>query len=183
VALSLLVAQAGVAQVYTNTTEDSNPLVQYAQPNEELKGELREMNRLAAANNGSTDVLVYYGESGSQFDNYNAYVGPDRDSWDESYRNNKPTCMMWYNSLPLPWYFAAGDMDVGCENSERNLQSLATQNPPPVIITQDFDPTVPEATLQEAGYEGETYRMRTTGDRNRFTVWTNEDAVGNGTAQ
>jgi len=182
-ALCVLVAQAGAAQVYTNTTEESNPIVQYAQPNAELKEGLQEMQRLGAANNGSTDVLVYYGESGSQFDRYNAYVGPDRDEWDESYRNNKPTCMMWYNSLPLPWYFAAGDMDVGCENSERNLGTLVEQNQPPVIITQNFDPTVPEEALQEAGYEGESYRLRTTGDRNVFTVWTNEDAVDEGTAQ
>jgi hypothetical protein len=73
-------------------------------------------------------------------------------------------------------------MDVACENSERNLVSLATQNPPPVIITQNFDPTVPEAALREAGYDGDTYRMRTTGDRNLFTVWTNESAVDAGTA-
>ena len=182
-ALSLLVAQSAVGQVYTNTTEDGNPMVQYAQPNEELKDGLVEMQRLAAAHDGRTDVLVYYGESGDQFDSYNAYVGPDRDSWDESYRNNRPTCMMWYNSLPLPWYFAAGDMDVSCENSERNLASLASQNPPPVIITQNFDPTVPEAALREAGYTGDTYRMRTTGDRNRFTMWTNEAAIDNGTTQ
>lgn len=182
-ALSLLVAQSAVGQVYTNTTEDGNPMVQYAQPNEELRDGLIEMQRLAAAHDGRTDVLVYYGETGDQFDNYNAYVGPDRNSWDESYRNNRPTCMMWYNSLPLPWYFAAGDMDVNCENSDRNLASLASQNPPPVIITQNFDPTVPEAALREAGYEGETYRMRTTGDSNRFTLWTNEAAVDNGTAQ
>ncbi len=183
VAASLLVAQAGVGQVYTNTTEESNPMVQYAQPSESLKGDLREMDRLATANSGGTDVLVYYGETGSQFDEYNAYVGPDRSEWDESFRNNKPTCLMWYNSLPLPWYFAAGDMDVTCENSERNLESLLRQSPPPVIITQDFDPTVPEAALTDAGYEGNTHRMRTTGDRNLFTVWTNEDAVDNGTAQ
>jgi len=182
-ALSLLVAQAGVAQVYTNTTEDSNPMVQYAQPDAELKGELREMNRLAATNDGSTDMLVYYGESGDEFDRYNAYVSPDRENWDESYRNNQPTCLMWYNALPLPWYFAAGDMDVSCENSERNLVSLTRQNPPPVVITQNFDPTVPEAELEAAGYESDTYRIRTTGDRNVFTVWTNESAVDNGTAQ
>jgi uncharacterized protein (TIGR03663 family) len=172
--LSALVVQSAVAQVYTNTTADENPMVQYAQPSAELQGELVEMNRLAAANSGSTDVLVYYGESGSQYDETNAYVGPNRDEWGDSWWNNQPTCMMWYNSLPLPWYFAAGDMDVTCENSERNLQSLVRQDPPPILITQEFDPTVPRATLTEAGYEGETYRMRTTGDRNLFTVWTNE---------
>ncbi|WP_262178421.1 flippase activity-associated protein Agl23 [Haloarcula laminariae] len=182
-ALSLLVAQSAVGQVYTNTTEDGNPLVQYAQPSESLKDDLREMDRLATANGGHTDVLVYYGQSGGEFDQHNAYVGPNRDEWDESYRNNKPTCLMWYNALPLPWYFAAGDMDVQCENNERNLESLLRQSPPPVIITQDFDPTVPEAALEAAGYENETHRMRTTGERNLFTVWTNEDAVGNETAQ
>jgi len=181
--LSVLVAQSAVGQVYTSTTQESNPMVQYAQPDAELKDELRKMDRLAAANEGSTDVVVYYGEQGTQWDKYNAYVGPDRNEWDQSYWNNRPTCMMWFNSLPLPWYFAAGEMDVQCENSDRNLASLTTQNPPPVIITQQFDPTVPRAQLNASGYESETHRMRTTGDRNLFTVWTNEAAVGNGTAQ
>ncbi|MDS0259161.1 TIGR03663 family protein [Haloarcula sp. S1CR25-12] len=183
VLLSALVAQSAVGLVYTNTTQDGNPLVQYAQPNEELKGELEEMNRLAAAHSGDSDVLVYYGESGGQHDNVNAYVGPNRDEWDESWWNNQPTCMMWYNSLPLPWYFAAGDMDVNCENNERNLESIVRNDPPPVLITQNFDPTVPRAQLEAADYDGDTYRMRTTGQRNRFTVWTNEAYVGNGTAQ
>lgn len=181
--LSVLVAQSAVGQVYTNTTDDGNPMVQYAQPDEELKGSLVEMQRLAVAHEGHTDVLMYYGESGDQFDNDNAYVGPDRTSWDESYRNNRPTCVMWYNSLPLPWYFARSDLNVNCENSVRNMVSLASRDPPPVIITQTFDPTVPETALKEAGYERETHRMRTSGESNQITVWIKDTAVDNGTAK
>jgi len=173
----VLLAQSAAGQVYTNTTEDENPLVQYAQPEAELKGSLEEMDRLATAHNGSIDVLVYYGETGAQHDEFNGYVGPRRSNWGDSYWNNRPTCMMWYNSLPLPWYFAAGDMDVRCENDERNLDAIVAQEPPPVVITQSFDETVPAQRLSAAGYDGETHRMRTTGQRNDFVVWTNEDAV------
>ena len=178
--VSLLVAQSAVGQVYTNTTEEANPLVQYAQPGAELKDELREVDRLATAHGNGTDVVVYYGESGDQFDEANAYVGPDRSNWNDSWWNNRPTCMMWYNSLPLAWYIAADDMDVECENTDRNLTTMLREDPPPVVVTQSFDPTVPEMRLEAAGYEGETYRMRTSGGRNRFTVWTNPEYADTG---
>jgi len=172
--VSGVVVNAAATMVYTNTTAEENKLVQYAQPNEELNGELEEMDRIATANSEGTDVVVYYGESGSQFDEINGYVGPNRDDWDDSWWNTQPTCLMWYNSLPLPWYFASGEMDVTCENEATNLNSLARLEQPPILITQNFDETVPQSQLEAAGYSGESYRLRTSGDRNVFTVWTHE---------
>jgi predicted membrane-bound mannosyltransferase len=141
------------------------------------------MNRAVAGHDSGTDVVVYYGESGGQYDEVNAYVGPNREDWGESWWNTRPTCLMWYNSLPLPWYFASGEMDVTCENDRTNLGALARETQPPVIITQEFDTTVPTARLETNGYTGDTYRMRTSGSRNRFTVWTHEDGADNTTTR
>ena len=178
-----VVVNAAATMVYTNTTEDENELVQYAQPEAELKGELREMRQLAAENGDGPDVVVYYGQSGNQYDNANAYVGENRNNWDDSWWNTLPTCMKWYNSLPLPWYFAAGDMDVNCENDDTNLGAVIREDPPPIVITQNFDTTVPQARLETTGYTGESYRMRTSGSRNEFTVWTYDETAPNSTVR
>ena len=183
VLVALVTLNAAVTMVYTNTTADGNELVQYAQPGQEFRQGVERMDQAITGHEGGPDVVVYYGESGAQHDDINAYVGPNRENWDDSWWNNRPTCMMWYNSLPLPWYFAAGEMDVTCENDRTNLGSLARTAPPPVVITQDFDTTAPEARLQTEGYNGETYRMRTRGARNQFTVWTYNDSADNATTR
>jgi len=188
VALVFLVAtafvmNAAVTMVYTNTTADENELVQYAQPGQEFRQGIGDMNRAIAGHDSGADVVVYYGQSSDQYDEVNAYVGPNRQDWGESWWNTRPTCIMWYNALPLPWYFASGDMDVACENDQTNLGSRAEQAQPPVIITQDFDTTVPQARLETAGYTGETYQMRTSGTRNHFTVWTYNDSADNVTVR
>jgi uncharacterized protein (TIGR03663 family) len=188
VALVLLVAtgfagNAAATMVYTNTTDGDNALVQFAQPSQELRGELDEMRRVAADHDTGPDVVVYYGESGEEFDDNNAYVGPDRGRWDESWWNTKPTCLMWYNSLPMAWYFAAGDVDVACENDQLNLGTRAQEAKPPIIITQNFDTTVPQARLETAGYEGESYMLRTSGERNRLTVWRYNESADNSTVR
>jgi uncharacterized protein (TIGR03663 family) len=176
-AITVLTAGALGTMVYTNTTAEENAFVQFAQPEEDLKHELSDMDRLAASNDG-TDVFVYYGQSGDDFDNDNAYVGPNREDWNESRWNTQPTCMMWYNSLPLPWYFAAGDMDVRCLNDDTTLSDRVTENRPPILITQEFDPTVPEARLEASGYSSESYLMRTFGSKNRVTIWTRDTTNG-----
>ena len=181
--VAVVAVNAAVTMVYTNTTDGDNELVQYAQPGQEFRQGVEEMNRAVADHGSGTDVVVYYGESGEQFDEINGYVGPNREDWGESWWNTRPTCLMWYNSLPLPWYFASGEMDVTCENDQTNLGALARETQPPVIITQEFDTTVPSARLETNGYTGETYQMRTSGSRNRFTVWIHEGGADNTTTR
>jgi len=178
-----LVLNAGVTMVYTNTTDGENPLVQFAQPEQDTRAALAEMDRLAAENQDGPDMVVYHGLSGEEYDSDNAYVGQSRDDWNDSYWNTQPTCMMWYNSLPMPWYIASGEMDVECENRQSSLGETAMEEQPPVIVTQTFDTTVPSQRLEVAGYTGEEYRMRTSGSRNVITVWTHEDGTDNTTSR
>jgi len=178
-----LVLNAGVTMVYTNTTDGSNPLVQFAQPEQDLRQELEEVQRLAAENDEGADVVMYHGLSGGEYDSDNAYVGENRDDWNSSFWNTQPTCMMWYNSLPTPWYIASGEMDVDCENRQSSLGETAMEDQPPVIITQTFDTTVPSQRLEVAGYSDEEYQMRTSGSRNVVTVWTLEDSANNSTTR
>lgn len=165
------IVNGAVTMVYTNTTDESNELVQFAQPTTELKGTLRKMRRVATNNDTGPDVVVYYGQSGEDFHNDTALVKDSREDWDESWWNTRPTCLMWHNSLPLPWYFASGEMNVRCENDQVNLTSRAQVRTPPVIITQEPDPTVPRTQLKTAGYSGKQYLIRTDGSSNIITVW------------
>jgi len=181
--VAAVVLNAAVTMVYTNTTDGDNELVQFAQPQQDLRGELDGMRHIAAGHDSGPDMVVYYGQSGAQFDERNAYVGPDRDNWGDSWWNNRPTCMMWYNSLPLPWYIAAGEIDTTCENDATNLGARLRETQPPIVITQDFDTTVPQARLETAGYTGESYLMRTHGSHNQFTVWTYDESADNSTVR
>ncbi|WP_135304502.1 flippase activity-associated protein Agl23 [Haloarcula amylovorans] len=178
----LFVTNAAVTQVYTNSTTDGNPLVQYAQPEQPLREELTEMHRISQAHDSGPDVVVYHGESGDDYDGGNAYVKQNREDWNESWWNTQPTCIKWYNMLPMPWYFASSDAQVACENGATALGTRLQQNQPPIVITQEFDSTAPRDRLQAAGYENETYSMRTSGYKNVFTVWTHEEYVRNETA-
>jgi len=76
--------------------------------------------------------------------------------------DTRPLCARWYNSLPFPWYFAKDDADVDCTRERAQLESRIQSNPPPVIITQDADSTVPTGAL-ESSYTRTTYEMRVYG--------------------
>ncbi|QIO23578.1 flippase activity-associated protein Agl23 [Haloarcula sp. JP-L23] len=181
--LTVLVANVAVTRVYTNTTADSNELVQFAQPDQSVRQALTEMDRIATAHDGGPDVVVYHGESGDAYDDNNAYVEESRDTWDDAWWNLQPTCLEWHNTLPLPWYFAASDANVACENQETALGVRTMQNQPPIVITQVYDSTVPRERLRSAGYTNESYMMRTSGYKNTFTVWTHEEYAGNATVE
>ena len=174
VLVSALVLNVAVTSVYTNTTEDGNPLVQFAQPDESTRESLETIERVAAANSGGPDVVVYFGDTGDNYDENEAFVKEDQSEWDDAYWNIRPTCLQWHNTLPMPWYFAAHNVSVSCANSPSGLSARLLQEQPPVVITQQFDGTVPSERLQENGYTGRTHNLRTSGYRNVFTVWVHE---------
>jgi uncharacterized protein (TIGR03663 family) len=172
--VTALVVNTAATRVYTNEHLEGNPLVQYAQPQESLRADLAEMDRIATANGNGTDVVMYHGESGDAYDGDDAYVKENRGQWNDSWWNTRPTCLQWYNSLPLPWYYAADDVDVSCENRPDALVGQAQDGQPPVVITQQIDSTVPVERLEAAGYEPRTHRMRTKYSSNDMTVWVHE---------
>jgi len=172
--VTALVGNTAATRVYTNEHLEGNPLVQYAQPQESLRSDLAAMDRIATANGNGTDVVMYHGESGDAYDGDDAYVKEDRGEWNDSWWDTRPTCLKWYNSLPLPWYYAAGDVDVSCENRPDALVGQAQGDQPPIVITQRVDGTVPTERLEAAGYEPRTHRMRTKYSSNDMTVWMHE---------
>ncbi|MGB9952882.1 flippase activity-associated protein Agl23 [Haloarcula marismortui] len=172
--VTVLVVNTSATRVYTNEHLEENSLVQYAQPQESLRADLAEMDRIATANGNGTDVVMYHGERGDAYDGDDAYVKEDRGEWNDSWWNTRPTCLQWHNSLPLPWYYAADDVNVSCENRPDMLVEQAESDQPPIIITQRIDSTVPDEQLEAAGYAPKTHRMRTKYSSNDMTVWVHE---------
>ncbi len=153
------VAAANVTTVYTNYGDDSNPLVQYAQPADDLDPVIEAMQSAAGESGNQTDVVLYYGEIGSNRDEHVALVKKNP-GWAEGDLLTRPRCAEWFNALPLPWYFETTGANVSCMSEPTPLGDRALSNGPGVIITMASDQTVPGDRLREAGYRNATYRMR-----------------------
>ena len=140
----LVGSMAGTAYAtsYANPQSPDNPLVQYAQPAGDPKPTIHDVYALAEGNEG-TDVVLH-GE--------HLYNPVD----DELER--RPTCSNWFNALPLPWYFEAGDVDADCTKNGSMLDD-ALEDDPPVIIVQASER---DAVDQRVGdrYEARLHLMR-----------------------
>lgn len=168
------VAAVAVPSVYTNDQADDNHLVQYAQPAGDPRAELETLAAAAREDREGADALLYYGETGAGYNGDLAFVEEDPANWDSSHLDLHPLCANWFNALPLPWYFAKDDADVECERDEGALADRIATNPPPVVITQDADATVPTEALESA-YVGSSYELRTYGTDTTF--WIRTDLV------
>jgi predicted membrane-bound mannosyltransferase len=180
-AVFLLVLSAGaggmavVDNVYAQPQSDANNLVQWAQPGDDLGQQIDAMHRIGAANDGGTDVLVYYGAGrtdDSEFVSTETLVVENESNWAPSGMDYRPHCVHWWNTLPLPWYFQTADTEVGCERDPGDLEQTLAEDPPPMVITRPVDGTVPEALLQEE-YTSRTLDLRAWGDSTTF--WIHED--------
>jgi len=169
--LASQVAVANVGSVYTDYGEDSNPLVQYAQPADDLDPVIEALEGAAAENREGPDALLYYGEIGEDRDDHLALVAenPERSEGDLLTR---PACAQWFNTLPLPWYFETTGANVTCESEPARLGDRAGSEEPAVILTMAADSIVPAERLRDAGYRNATYRMRS--NDYRLTVFVHE---------
>jgi len=115
--LVLVVAQVavvGVSAAFLEPTSTDNDLVQFAQPQQEMREATDATAAATTARRGDPDVL-FYGTS---------FVS-DR----FTYRD--PACIDWTGTLPWGWYLRAADASVTCRDSERD--GLPQQLPPVVI--------------------------------------------------
>jgi predicted membrane-bound mannosyltransferase len=177
ISVTLLVGQTATTTVYLNDTSEENPLVQYAQPGNELQDRLRTIDRIAEQNAGSPDVLFYYGERGSEYSDRHAFVERNSQEWDSSTYPHRYHCIEWYRSLPLGWYLRTDDVSIGCENDVTALSIRAQQSYSPIIITQNLDETVPETQLQRAGYVRRSYYHRDGGTAEYTAVWIHQSYI------
>ncbi|MFO7925551.1 flippase activity-associated protein Agl23 [Natronomonas sp.] len=147
------VVSTGYATSFDQPTADENPLVQYAQPSAETKSTLLDVRTLADRNEG-TDVVI----AGGNLSDPTGGGELDR----------RPNCADWFEMLPLPWYFEAGEMETECAPDEADVDD-ALDDGPPVIIAKQEDSTLVDARIDDR-YDRRVHRMRTTGNEYVYYV-------------
>jgi uncharacterized protein (TIGR03663 family) len=135
------VGYVGVTNVYLDDQSESNALVQYAQPADDLRPTIEDMAAVSATNRG-TDVLLY-----------GSHLVADTAG------SREPGCSEWFNLLPLPWYMDAHDMNVSCAGEPSAFEASANESNPPVVVGLSTDSEFLAANLQ--GYDERTYVLRT----------------------
>jgi uncharacterized protein (TIGR03663 family) len=120
VLLLLIVGQVAViggGAVYVNPTSPDNELVQFAQPQQEMRGAVDATTVAAAANTDGPDALFYGGED---------FVTMDTEA------TRTPACIDWFRTLPWAWYLDANDVSVTCANSSEGIPDPL----PPVVVAE-----------------------------------------------
>lgn len=161
-AVVVLVVSTAVPATYgSNNRSGNNPLVQYGQPGDDMRPALERIQHIAPDHAG-TDVVVYDGtviDSGS-------FLREDSESASKDFR---PVCTEWTNTLPINWYLAAYDADTACVNESHALKNVTGEDPVPVVITRNSDPSVPGEVLRE-NFHPLTYQLRTDGSEATFYI-------------
>lgn len=152
VVLALVAVQVlgvAVATSYVAPQSPANDLAQYAQPAGQMRPVLEDMATVAQETEGP-HVLVF----GS------FYVdGGSNARW-------RPACVRWFRALPLPWYFAANDVNVTCAtNTSAFDRRFGDGRPPPIVVanaTIENGRALPPPELDRrlTGYEVHLYDMR-----------------------
>ena len=169
------VAVVGATGVYAAPTSPDNEMVQFAQPQQEMRPAVDATVAAAAANDGGPDALFYGGE---------AFVDMGENEV------HTPSCIDWFKTLPWGWYLEANDVSVTCARSPGGLPG----SPPPVVVAEaectlerpvdcrertealrgvdDLDERLPDS------YERHGFLHRTTGGNDFYgmVVYVDEDA-------
>ncbi|MFC4988037.1 flippase activity-associated protein Agl23 [Saliphagus infecundisoli] len=153
----------------TNTRTDGDHVVQYAQPNQELRAPLVDLEAVLEETGGP---IVYYGEYA--IDNESAaHRPPVGDRWTEG--EDGPVKVEdngnWYSRLPLPWYVERSGAEPASAHDREELDALLAEEPAAVVIRADRAGELPAM----AGYVRTTVEMRSPGDETVFYL--REDAV------
>jgi uncharacterized protein (TIGR03663 family) len=155
------VAVAANTGVYAQPTDDSNNLVQYAQPADNFRPAVQTLREIAPANEG-TDVLFYgkelvvEGEGGGL----------------------EPLCTVMVRTLPLHWYLQTTDAQADCAYDQQELSQKLGDDPPPVILVHADRRGEVERRID--GYDAETYQLRTLG--RPVTFFVDRSAAANATS-
>jgi len=136
---------SGYATSVAGPTDDDNPLVQYAQPSNDLRATLIETRELADRTDG-TDVVL----AGGNLTNPTSGGELDR----------RPNCADWFEITPLPWYFEAGGIEADCAPTGLAVDRALADDPPVVIVTETQANLVDDRI--DDRYDRRVHRMRTT---------------------
>ncbi len=137
--------------VFVNDQREGNVLIQYAQPEGEMRPALDAIDRAAADSTG-LDVL-WYGDHLLVEDESMAHRLPLADG-------------EWYNRLPLPWYLELANATVNSTATPDGLDDWLSRAAPPVVITCQGpdecpdDEELEELRLRLDGYAERRYEGR-----------------------
>jgi len=134
--LLLLAAATGTVAAnaaYVDSADESDgEVLQWAQPGNDLKASLADVETVARHNEG-TDVLFYGTTEPSNSDNVLFYV---RD--ESSALEPPPGGPAWHSRLPLPWYLERYGATVNSTPPDMEA-ARATADAPPVVIAYAWD--------------------------------------------
>ena len=172
-ALVVLVAVGGAVGAnvtYMNSTNDEHrEVLQWAQPDNEMKDTLIEVRDVVRANEG-TDVLFYGGYNG---DEPQFYVANESEALQPPGPGGGE--QNWLSRMPLPWYLEKWDANVTSTPPSENGTTL--DDPPPVVIVHEENVEQVEGQLET--YEGHRHYFRLWYEE--IVIYVDEDRIDTGT--
>ena len=165
------VAWSGATHVYTNPQHESNELVQFAQPHDDLDPMLETLEE--ASDSEGLDAIVY-SESGEWEEIGHASLLNNQGI--DNYWNVRPTCTDLGVFLPAHWHFQQAGVNATCDYQPEAFKQRVTEKNVPVVVTKVRDDTVPREWLRERFTHVGNFSMRYT-DRADPTleVWSRVD--------
>ena len=135
--------------VYLNPASDENDLVQYAQPADDFRPDMRFVEN--QPDHDGVDVL---------------FVGSPYVRDQPRFGGMDPKCLNIGNALPLHWYVEIYDADVACEQRISTAVANLSEHDPLVVVVADRGSHQIADDLE--GYEVETHRLRAWGRETAF---------------
>jgi uncharacterized protein (TIGR03663 family) len=134
-ALLVFAAVGGVvaanAAYYNAATDEHKQVLQWAQPENDLKETLEKVRAVSQSHDG-TDVL-FYGTNKPGNDEVLFYVSDE-----ESARTPPPGGPAWHSRLPLPWYLDRYGASVTSTSPDTPARQAA-QDAPPVVVAYGWN--------------------------------------------
>lgn len=156
--LVVLAAAGGVAGAnatyFNSASADDKQILQWAQPENDIKSTMLTTGAIAASNTG-TDVL-FIGTTPPSASNTDFYVQNQ-----SSVATAPPGGPAWHSRLPLPWYLERSNATITSTDPDTDLQT-ALSDPPPVVISKGHDEDAVSAILE--GYTASEYKFRLWGE-------------------
>ncbi|SDZ78574.1 TIGR03663 family protein [Haloplanus vescus] len=153
-----VVGVVGANVTYTNAAseERAGEVIQWAQPENDLK-ETLELVRIVSHTNEGTDVLFVGTHSPNNPSDVRFYVKNE-----SSLLQPRPGGPSWHTRLPLPWYLERYGANVTSTAPNASIGS----NPPPVVVAAEWDED--RVARQLSGYERH---------RHDFRLWSDEIVI------
>jgi len=158
-------AAAANAAYFNSTDEADKQVLQWAQPSNDLKPTVRVVGEVIADNDAGPDVL-FVGSRPPGSDDQLFYVRNE-----SSLNTAPPGGPAWHDRLPLPWYLERYDAEITSTDPDGDREATLS-DPPPVVITKDYDRSETAAAL--SGYTAFEHDFRLWNDRVVVFVETTE---------